>query len=165
MLLHTKAKMLSIHKKIEIMDEDDRVVYEVESKAVSVHDTTFIRKADGEEIAKVTKKPISMHETHTIEMASGEEIDIKTEWFHLMNDVIKIDSMGWELHGDVLQHNYELYDAMGNLVASTHRKWVSLHDVYYIDIRNESLTDRIVCVYVTLEKIIRDREQGRMNNN
>ncbi len=164
MLLHTKAKMLSLHQKIEILDEADKAVYHVESKVVSMHDTTYIYDAQHRQLAVMKRKPVSLHETHDITLASGEEIEIRTELFHLMNDVIRIDSLGWELHGDVLQHNYELINENGQVIATTHHKWVSLHDVYYIDILQEKDVDRIVCIYVMLEKIIRGREQRRENN-
>lgn len=164
MLLHTKSKMLSLHQKIEILNENNAAVYHVESKVVSIHNTTYIYDAHKRQIAVIKRKPVSMHETHTLEMASGEVIEISTDWFHLMDDVIRIDSLGWQLHGDVLQHNYELIDEHGQTAATTHHKWVSLHDVYYINVLNERELDRIVCIYVMLEKIIRDREQRRADN-
>ena len=164
MLLHTKAKMFSLHQKIEILNEADEPVYHVESKVFSLHGITYIYDAQNRQLAVMKRKPVSLHETHDITLASGEEIEIRTELFHLMNDVIRIDSLGWELHGDFLQHNYELIDQNGQVVATTHHKWVSLHDVYYIDILRENEVDRIVCIFVMLEKIIRGREQRRENN-
>ena len=165
MLLHAKSKMLSIHKKMEIMDEDDRVLYTVESKAISIHDTTYIRNAEGETIATISHKPISLHETHEIEFADGERVEVRTEWFHVMNDVIDLDGLGWQLRGDVLQHNYEFVNQLGAVMARTHQKWVSLHDVYYIDVVDERQLDRIVCIYVALERIIREREIRRENES
>ncbi len=165
MLLHAKSKMLSIHKKMEIMDEDDRVLYTVESKAISIHDTTYIRNAVGETIATISHKPISLHETHEIEFADGERVEVRTEWFHVMNDVIDLDGLGWQLRGDVLQHNYEFVNQLGAVMARTHQKWVSLHDVYYIDVLDEGQLDRIVCIYVALERIIREREIRRENES
>ena len=165
MLLHAKSKMLSIHKKMEIMDEADQVVYTVESKAISIHDTTYVRSAAGDTIATISHKPISLHETHIIEFADGEQVEVRTEWFHVMNDVIDLEGLGWQLRGDVLQHNYEFVNSLGGVLARTHQKWVSLHDVYYIDVLDEAQLDKIVCVYVALERIIREREIRRENES
>ena len=161
MLLHSKSKMFSLHQKMEIMDEADQVVYAVESKALSIHNTTYVHDAQGQEVAVITNKPISLHETHEVRMASGERFEMHTELMHLMGDVIDLDGIGWQLRGDILQHNYEILNERGELVATTHQKWVSVHDVYYIDVLDESQADKIVCVYVALEKIIRAREQRR----
>lgn len=165
MLLHTKSKMLSIHQKMSVLNEEEQVVYTVESKAISIHDTTFIRDAEGRDVATLTHKPISLHETHDIAMASGETIELRTELFHFTDDVIHLEGLGWELHGDMLQHNYEIVDGEGRVLASAHHKWVSVHDVYFIDVLDESQIDRIVCVYVALEKIVRERESRRMNQS
>ncbi len=165
MLLHAKSKMLSIHKKMEIMDESDQVMYTVESKAISIHDTTYVRGADGREVATITHKPISLHETHDVTFADGSVVEVRTEWFHVMRDVIDLEGLGWQLRGDVLQHNYEFVNQLGAVIARTHQKWVSLHDVYYIDVIDESQLDRIVAIYVALERIIREREIRRENES
>ena len=165
MLLHAKSKMISIHKKMEIMNEADEIMYTVESKAISIHDTTYVRNAAGEPIATISHKPISLHETHIIEFADGEQVEVRTEWFHVMRDVIDLEGLGWQLRGDVLQHNYEFVNQLGAVLARTHQKWVSLHDVYYIDVLDESQLDRIVAIYVALERIIREREIRRENES
>ena len=59
MLLHTKAKMLSIHDKVEVLNEADEVVYSAESKVLSIHHATTVRDGQGREVAKITQKPIS----------------------------------------------------------------------------------------------------------
>lgn len=53
----------------------------------------------------------------------------------------------------------------GQVIAATHHKWVSLHDTYDIEVADEGDMDRIISVYVTLEKIFRSREQRRMKHN
>ena len=163
MLLHTKAKMLSIHDKVEVLNEADEVVYSAESKVLSIHHATTVRDGQGREVAKITQKPLSLHETHDIEMADGEKIELRTELFHVMKDVIDLEGLGWQLHGDVLEHNYEIVNKLGATIAAAHHKWVSVHDVYYIDVMDESQADKIVCVYLALEQIIRMRELQRAN--
>ena len=163
MLLHTRARIMSIHDKVQVLDEADEVVYSAESKVLSIHHATTVRDAQGREVAKITQKPISLHETHDIEMATGEKIELRTELFHVMQDVIDLEGLGWRLHGDILEHDYEILDQRGQTIASAHHKWVSVHDVYYIDVMDESQMDKIVCVYLALEQIIRMRELQRAN--
>lgn len=50
------------------------------------------------------------------------------------------------------------------------RIWVSMHDIYFIDIMDDSKADLVVAVCVTLRRIMQDREQagnsaGINNNN
>ena len=154
---------MSIHDKVQVLGEADQVVYSVESKVFSIHHATTVRDAQGREVAQITQKPLSLHETHDIVMTDGEKIELRTEIFHVMKDVIDLEGVGWQLQGDILEHDYQIVDGRGMPLARAHHKWVSVHDVYYIDVMDESQTDKIVCVYLALEQIIRMRELQRAN--
>lgn len=155
--LHIKQKVLSLHGKMKVLDNDENEVYNVESKMISIHNKTYIHNVQGEQIAFISRKPISIHEVHDVEMSDGTKFQLRTEWFHVVQDVIDIEGLGWHLHGDFLQHNYEIWDETGKTVATTHMKWLSIHQISYIDILDESKQDIVVALFVALERIIDDR--------
>ena len=49
MNLHIKSKLVSIHHKMDILDDDDQPVYHVSGKPISLHDKTHITDLDGNE--------------------------------------------------------------------------------------------------------------------
>lgn len=157
MNLHMKSKVFSIHGKMEILDEEENIVYTVESKAISIHNKTYVHNAEGKEIAYISRKPVSLHETHFVEMSDGQNFELRTEWLHIVQDIINIDELGWKLHGDFLKHDYEVLDAQDRVIASTHMKWFSIHQIYYINIMDDSKMDTIIALCVALERIIQDR--------
>lgn len=157
MQLHMKSKVFSLHSKMEILNEEEQPVYHVSSKVISIHNMTYVKNAKDEEVATITRKPISLHETHFVEMANGFKFEMRTEWFHIMQDIINIEELGWRLHGDFMQHNYEILDSTDRVLAKTHMKWFSIHKIFYIDIEDESHIDQIIALYVALERIIQDR--------
>lgn len=159
MKLQMRSKIASIHNKIEVTDEYGEAVYHIQSKVVSIHDTTFLKRADGGDIATITKKVVSLHDTHFIEMNDGRTVEIRPELLHLTKDVVDIDALGWKLVGDIVQHNYQLLDAQGQILAEIHRKWISLHNTYEIDARQEDSLDMIVAVLIALDKIVEDRRR------
>lgn len=161
MKLQMKAKIASIHNKIEVVDEQKRPVYHIQGKIFSIHDVTCLRKANGEEVATITRKVVSLHNTHLIEMRDGRTIELQSELLHLTKDVLNIEALGWQFVGDIVQHNYRLVDVddEGRLLAQTHRKWVTLHNTYEIEILDEENMDLIVAVLVALDKIVGDRER------
>ena len=161
MKLWMKAKIASIHNKIDITDENKTPVYHVQSKVLSIHNVTYLKRANGEEVATITCKVVSLHETHLIEMRSGQTVELRSELFHATKDVLDIEALGWQLVGDLVQHNYRLIDVddEGRLLARTHRKWLSLHNTYEVEIMEEESADLIVAVLVALDKIVCDREQ------
>lgn len=161
-----KAKLVSLHHALSILDENENVVYNVESKAVSVGDKTYISNADGEQIAYIYAKLLSLHETHYVEMADGTKFEMSTELFHLTKDIINIDSLEWQIRGDFTEHNYEIVDTKRNKVlASTHRRWISLHNVYEIEVFEEELRDKLIAVFIVLEHNLRSRETTRNSNS
>ncbi len=163
MKLKMKAKLASIHNKISITDEEGGLVYQVYSKVFSLHNVTYLTDGEGEEIAVITRKPVSMHDIHTIQLVDGTEIELRTELLHLTKDVLDIEALGWQLTGDLTQHDYQLRDDQGQLLAQTHRKWLSLHDTYEVDVVDEERMDLIVAVLVALDKIVGDRQRVIQN--
>lgn len=159
MKLKMRAKIASIHNKIEITDEDGNPVYHIHGKVFSLHDTTFLTDAGGGDIATITRRVVSLHDTHLIVLNDGTEIELCSELLHLTKDVLDIEALGWQLTGDIVQHNYQLTDDQGQLLAQTHRKWISLHDTYEVDIVDEERMDLIVAVLVALDKIVGDRQR------
>lgn len=159
MKLKMKSKIASIHSKISITDEEGNLVYQVHSKVFSLHDVTYLTDGKGEEIAVITRKPVSMHDAHTIQLVDGTEIELRSELLHLTRDVLDIEALGWQLTGDLVQHNYQMMDDQGQMLAQTHRKWLSLHDTYEVDILDEERMDLIVAVLVALDKIVGDRQR------
>lgn len=159
MKLHMKSKLASIHDKITVTDDGGNALYHIQSKLFSLHNVTYLTDGSGQEIAVITRKPVSMHDVHTIQLLDGTEIELRTELLHLTKDVLDIDALGWQLTGDLLQHDYQLMDDQGQLLAKTHRKWLSLHNTYEVEVADEERMDLIVAVLVTLDKIVEDRQR------
>lgn len=96
-------------------------------------------------------------------MASGLSFEISTELFHLTKDIIRIDSLGWELHGDITSHDYQIIDeATHTILATVHRKFFSLHDVYEIEINDEQQRDVLMAAIIVLEHIHSQRDAARV---
>ena len=124
-------------------------------------EATYLKRAHGEEVATITCKVVSLHDTHLIEMKNGQTVELRSELLHATKDVLDIEALGWQLVGDLVQHNYRLADVNdeGRLLAQTHRRWLSLHNTYEIEILDEARADLIVAVLVALDKIVEDRER------
>ena len=156
--LFTSSKVFSLHHRIEITDDRSEVVYRAESKAISLHDRTEIFDAAGSSVARIWKKFLSLHERHFVEMADGTEFQLANELWHLVKDVTNIEGLGWQLRGNILGLNFELYDADGSIIAVIGQKMLSIHDKYCIDIYRPEHEQKVVAILITLQHIIRDRE-------
>ena len=159
--LFTSAKFFSIHHHIDITDANENVVYRAKSKAISIHDKTDIVDAAGKPVSHIEKKVFTIHEKHMVTMADGTSFELSTELLHLVKDVINIEGLGWQIHGNIAELNFELYDTDGSIIALISQKMFSLHDKYCIDIYKTEDEAIVITILVTLQHIIRDREDER----
>ncbi len=163
--LFTSSKVFSLHHRIEITDDQGTVAYRAESKAISLHDRTELFDAAGNSVAKIWKKLISLHERHYIAMADGTEFQFSNELWHIVKDVTNIEGLGWQLRGNVLGLNFELYDSDGSIIAVIGQKLISIHDKYCIDIYKPEHEQKVIAILITLQHMIRDRENRQSSSS
>ncbi len=155
--LFTTAKILTLHKVIDITDGGENIVYHSETKFPSILDKTDVTDEAGNHVAHIERKLISLHERHFITMADGTQFQISNEIFHLIRDITNIEGLGWQLQGSILGLNFELYDEFGEIIAVIAQKMISIHDKYCIDIYKPECEEIVVAILVTLQHMIRDR--------
>ncbi len=155
--LFTTAKILTFHKVIDITDGGENIVYHSETKFPSILDKTDVTDEAGNHVAHIERKLISLHERHFITMADGTQFQISNEIFHLIRDITNIEGLGWQLQGNILGLNFELYDEFGEIIAVIAQKMISIHDKYCIDIYKPECEEIVVAILVTLQHMIRDR--------
>lgn len=158
--LFTSTKVMTLHHRIEITDADGNVVYRAETKFPSLHDKTDLFDAEGRPVAHIEKKIFTLHERHTVSMADGTVFELSNELFHLIKDITNIEGLGWQLRGNVLGLNFELYDENGEIIAVIAQKLFSIHDKYCIDLYRPEFEGRVAAILITLQHMIIDRENA-----
>lgn len=158
--LFTSTKVFTVHHRIEITDENDRVVYRASSKFFSFRDKTDVVDADDNPVAHIERKVISLHERRFITMADGTAFQLSNEIFHIIKDITNIEGLGWQMRGNILGLNFELYDGNGQIVAVFAQKLVSIHDKYCVDIYMPEHEAKVVAILVALQHMIKDRENN-----
>ena len=163
--LFTSTKVFTLHHHIDITDENENVVYQAESKMISIHDKTWIKDMEGNQIAYIWRKILTLHERHFIEMSDGTNFELSNELFHLIKDITNIEGLGWQLQGNILGLNFELYDADGEIIAVIGQKMLSLHDKYCIDIYRPEYEKTCVAILIALQHMIRDRASASSSSS
>ncbi len=158
--LFTTSKVFTLHRHIDITDAQERVVYEANTKFPSLHDKTDITDAGGNHVAHIERKLFTLHERHFVDMADGSRFELSNEFFHLVKDITNIEGLGWQLRGNVVGLNFELYDQDENIIAVIGQKMISLHDKYCIDIYRPELEPQVIAILITLQHMIKDRENN-----
>ena len=155
--LFTSTKVFSMRHHIDIVDDNENIVYQANSKMISLHDKTDVTDAMGKQVAHIERKVFSIHERHFVTMADGTKFELSNEVMHLVKDVTNIVGLGWQLRGNIAGLNFELYDADGSVIAVIGQKMFSIHDKYCIDIYRPELEQRVIAILVTLQHMMNDR--------
>ena len=155
--LFTSTKVFTLHHHIDITDGQERVLYEANTKFPSLHDKTDITDAHGNQVAHIERKFFTLHERHFVTMADGLRFEVSNELFHLIKDITNIEGLGWQLRGNLLGLNFELYDRDEAIIAVIGQKMLSLHDKYCIDIYQPEHEPIVVAILVTLQHMMKDR--------
>lgn len=112
------------------------------------------------EVAYIHAKAVSIHHVYYVEPASGESFELHEELNHV-KDVIDVEPIGWQLRGDsIIEFDFHVYDDQQRTVATAHRNVVSLHDIYDMDVLDESKADIVVAIFVIMRYIVEQRNQA-----
>ena len=155
--LFTSTKVFTVHHHIDIVDDNENIVYQANSKVFSIHDKTDVTDAMGRPVAHIERKFFSIHERHFVTMADGTKFELSNEVMHLIKDITNIVGLGWQLRGNIAGLNFELYDADGGIIALIGQKMFSLHDKYCIDIYRPEHEQTVIAILVTLQHMMSDR--------
>lgn len=155
--LFTSTKVFTLHHHIDITDDRGDLVYESNTKFLSIHRKTDITDAKGRQVAHIEAKVLTLHNRHFVTMADGTSFELSNELFHLIKDIFNIEGLGWQLRGNIVGLNFQLYDENGKIVAVIGQKILSLHDKYCIDIYQPEHEEKVVAILVTLQHIIYQR--------
>ncbi|MBR4132109.1 MAG: LURP-one-related family protein [Oscillospiraceae bacterium] len=158
--LFTSTKVLTLHHKITITDAEENVVYRAESKFFSLRDKTDIFDAADNLVAHIERKIFTIRQRHYVSMADGTSFELSNELLHLIKAITNIEGLGWQLRGNILGLGFELYDQNDQIIAVIAQKMFSLHDKYCIDIYKPEYEKTVVAILVTLQHMIRDRENA-----
>ncbi len=156
--LFTSTKVMTLHHRIEITDEAGNAVYRAETKFPSLHDKTDLFDAWDQPVAHMERKIFTLHRRHFVTMADGVNFELSAELFHLIKDIINIEGLGWQIRGNIIGLNFELYDENGGIIAVISQKMLSLHDKYCIDIYRPEVEKVVAAILVTLQHMVRDRQ-------
>ena len=163
--LFTTSKVFTLHHRIDITDAAENIVYQSETKFPSLHDKTFIKDAAGNQVAYMWRKIFTLHERHYVEMSDGLKFEMSNEFFHLVKDITNIEGLGWQLRGNILALNFQLFDQNDNIIAVISQKLISLHDKYCVDLYQPDKEKIVVAILITLQHMIKDRENANSSSS
>ena len=149
MKLYLQQKLFSIRSRSTLYDAAGNPCYYSEAPMASIGTKLFIKDLQDRELATIRQKIFSFLPTYFIEV-NGEIVATVVKKFTLFRHEYVIDGIGWTVHGDMFDHDYEIYDG-DRLIACVSKEWFTLGDAYAIDISPEAPVVTALAVVLVID--------------
>ena len=146
MKLYIKQKVFSWKDKFYVKDENGNDRYYVEGELFSLGKKLHIYDMNNNELAFIHQKVMSFLPRFYVYIGGVQMAEIVKE-FTLFRNKYRIESLGWDVDGDFMDHDYEITH-MGRPIITINKEWFTWGDSYVLDIADG--TDPISALSVVL---------------
>ncbi|MDI4632916.1 hypothetical protein J7U46_07630 [Pelomonas sp. V22] len=153
-ILSIKRKLLSLKERLQILDADERLLYEA-TWEFAWFNPTWVLTRDGREAARLKRRLLSWLPCWEVQ-ANGSPFLLRTRWGWRRRVQVQGGPLdGAELRGGLLDMSFEL-ERSGRILARADAKWLSLRERHVIELLDESpeaeLLTAVMMVTVLLQK-------------
>lgn len=131
-----RQKLLSFGDDYTIKNERGENVYFVDGRAFSIGDKLSFEDMDGNELAFIRQRLLTIGKTYEIERG-GHMTVVHKHLFTVFSCRFSIDVPGpndLEAKGNLSDHEYEIRDANGAVVAEVSKRWFRFSDTYGVEV-------------------------------
>ena len=158
MTFYMKQKVFSWADKFNIYDENQNETYWVEGEIFSIGKKLDLFDCDNNHKAHIHQKVLSFLPRFFIEI-NGEDVAEVVKQFTLFKHKFTVTGYDWEVFGDFLAHEYEIYHE-DYLIATISKEWLTWGDTYAIDIADGVDPVPVLSVVLIIDAIL-----AQSNNN
>lgn len=158
MKLYIDEKVLSLHDKFFIYDENGKSIYEVSSKFPSFWKKTMICDMDGKQILDIEQEPLRVHSTYNIYEHGNFicKISRVPGWFCQNYEL----SNGYKVKGGTFPLKEKIYDQNDRIIGTIAKKVFSIGDKYEIEIFEEINKLIILATAVSIANDVNRSQSG-----
>jgi uncharacterized protein YxjI len=131
-----RQKWLSFGDDYSIKNERGEDVFFVDGRTFSIGDKLSFEDMHGNELAFIRQRLLTLGKTYEIER-NGRTTTIHKHLLTLFSCTFSIDVPGpndLEAKGNLVDHEYQIKDTRGQVVADVSKRWFRFTDTYGVDI-------------------------------
>ena len=152
MKLYIKQKVFSWKDKFNIYDEYGNEAYWVEGEVFSIGKKLDLYDIGNNHLAHIHQKVLSLLPRFFIEM-NGEDVSEVVKHFTLFNQKFSVTGYDWQVDGDFLAHEYEIYRD-NYTIATISKEWFTFGDAYSINITDGVDPVAVISVVLIIDAIL-----------
>jgi uncharacterized protein YxjI len=152
-----KERLISIGDDYWIEGPGGERAFKVNGKALRIRDTFVLEDPLGREVATIKERKLSIRDAVTIEFGD-QKATVKKAMIGL-RERYKVDVDGGpdlKVHGNIVDHEYEIEIDDGPKVGEVSKKWFRVRDSYGVDVLDPQLTVLVLSVAVAVDSMSHD---------
>lgn len=162
MKLYIREKLISLHNRYFIYNEEGEQVYELESKYLSFNNKTKLLDMNGNELVYVEQELFHLRPVYLIYTGGNHVATVKKKTF-IGLPIYEITELGYKVAGDLFSTEFNITDANNNLIASATRKLISIGDKYQLEILDEKNYLIILGILIAIINVVDDNQSAASN--
>lgn len=132
MKYYIREKLISLHNRFYVYDEDGHQAYEISSKMISIGDKTTLYDMKGGKHAYIEQRILHLMPHYDVYLEDQLVCSIAKKIRLIKNDYSL--SNGYRVDGNFLALNFSITDPNGHMMGSIKRKFISIGDRYELNI-------------------------------
>ncbi len=161
MKFYIKQQFLSFVDKFSIYDEHENEAYWVEGDFFTIGKKLDLFDKDNNHKAHIHQKVLSLMPRYFIEV-NGKDVAEVIKHYTLFKHKYYINGFDWEITGDFLAHEYEIYRD-DYTIATISKEWFTFGDAYAVDIVDGVDPVSVLSVVLIIDAIISKTRNSGIN--
>ena len=158
--LYVKANIFSNLDQFMVKNEMEDDCYQVHSDHLQIGGKKLhIEDMNGREVAMIQQKLLSLLPKFFI-FKNGEQVAEIKKKMSLLKAKYTVEGLGWEVNGNILDHDYIITDGIGEIVR-LHKVWLSWGDSFELDIVRDVDETLVLAVVLAIDCVMQAQAENR----
>lgn len=155
MKLYMKQKMFSFKQDFNIVDANEKPVYKIDGELIAIgRKLHVIDLATNTEVAFVKQKVLTLLPQVDV-FVGGDLVTSIKKRLTLFKHGYDVSNLGWTIKGDIIGHDYQVYDAEGDLIAQITKKYFAMSDTFEFNINSEEINPvYVIAVALAIDAVM-----------
>ena len=159
MKLYINEKLISLHNKFYIKDENHNNIYEISNQFLTIGRKTSNKNMSGQELIYIEEELFKLFESHYNVFYNTKFSYKIIKKFNVFKNVYEL-SNGYTAEGDIFHLCLSIYDNEKRRIACINKHIISIGDKYEIEIFDETKIALILSITAMVANDV-DRRQSR----
>lgn len=155
--LYIKQKFFSPTQDFDIYDINQKPIYRVKGSFLSfTREQKVYDLSNNEEVAYLRRKILALMPRMEV-YVRGRLVETIRQRLTFLNPRYDLDHLGWQIQGNILQHDYDIIDRRGTIIARINKRFFAWSDTFEVSINDQEVDPvMVLAVVLAIDSVMDD---------